>query len=482
MVETRILTEYPDSVRVHVLDILKTGRIQKTLLNEYDIHYYLEVGRISPPLKNACEEKLLENLNGANCIDALDIADQYELLTLRKESIELLVNNFDKLWNTSQFQTLSEKNLFILCNIEKIAKHKDIYPALQNWLGRDHKKRFSGYLKLLDELQQRRTTNRQISCSEKYSEYHAMLMTSAGKSKSAIVTAVFNCDGEIVCHRNIFKSSDIKDDISVTCVQRDESQEPYVYILSGKHVFRYDPMLNKNTVCQRLCHSRVQGSLVTLDNVVYAIGGQHGGKDVSEIEALETKQKTTFKQNNKWRRVTNAPEGIKLCKAPCESYKDNIYIIGEKSQNVDPSTVVLEFCPHSKTIEIVGEFPKRCSDCRTVRHGSSIFISSSEGYFLKFDTETRIFTSCTDFVSRGQNVEMYLERDKIYIVGEDQDENSSHLVKHEYDLQTNSWKVVRRFKINSKVKGVCSIKVPSYTNIVPFYENDYKEEIGRAHV
>lgn len=481
MVETRVcsprcekISEYPDHVRSHVVEILKTGSIKKDLLNEYDIPFYLAIGHMSPPLKRACEDILLDNLNNVNCIDALDIADKFELLSLRKESMERLVNTFDKIWNSTAFLNLSEKNLDSLCNVAKIAKHKDVYPALQNWLSFDHKKRFNEYLRLLDVLQQRRTRNRQMSCSEKYSEYHAILMLSPGKSKNTIVTAVFNCDGEIVCHRNLFKSTDIKEDVSVTCVQKNESEEPYVFILSGKHAFRYDPMLNKHDVCEKLCKTRVQGSLATHRCSVFAIGGHNCDKNVLDIEELDTKLKTKLTQKKKWKVVAHVPEGIKLRSAPCVNYKDHIYIIGERSNETEPSTVILEFNPFERSVKTIGEFPKKCSDCRAVRHGSSIFISSSEGYFLEFDTDTNVFTSCTDLPFRGKEVGIYAKRDKIYITGNKPDDENN-LIIHEYDIQTNSWKKVRNFRINSKVRGVCDIKVPSYTNVVPFYDCEYKE-------
>jgi hypothetical protein len=99
-----------------------------------------------------------------------------------------------------------------------------------------------------------------------------MLMSSAAKSKNTVVTAVFNCDGDLVCHRKLFKSTDIKDGFSVACVQKDESDAPYVFISSGKRVFRYDPMLNKEETCASLNHTRNDSSLVAFGDCVYAIG------------------------------------------------------------------------------------------------------------------------------------------------------------------------------------------------------------------
>ncbi|CAG2217576.1 unnamed protein product [Mytilus edulis] len=67
---------FPEPIRKHVVEVLKTGQVCKELINYDNILLYLEVSCISRPLKTACEEKLLECVEVMNSIDALQIAEK----------------------------------------------------------------------------------------------------------------------------------------------------------------------------------------------------------------------------------------------------------------------------------------------------------------------------------------------------------------------------------------------------------------------
>lgn len=475
MDKLEIVSSFPEHVRVQVVHILKTDIVNKEWLNNDDILCYLAVASMSSKLKNACEEILLDNLSIVNSLDALEIAKTYELLRLKKETIRMIAENLKDLCRSDSFQNLNENSLEYMCNMEGIAKHSDIFIALDIWLQHNHEARLKDYCKMLEIVQQKRSPHKCVDRKRKYTTYHAMLMSSAAKSKNTVVTAVFNCDGDLVCHRKLFKSTDIKDGFSVACVQKDESDAPYVFISSGKHVFRYDPMLNKDDTCASLNHTRNDSSLVALGDCVYAIGGHHNGSDVNEIEEYNARQHNTKILKKKWKDVARLPDRVKLYSAPCITHNETIYIIGEKIDS-QPSTVVMTFTPKDKLIKIVAEFPQQLSNCKAVLHRSNIYICSSEGIFLKFDTNTNIFTSCCDFPIKCRHFGMYTEGDMIYIVcGTSADNAVGQFEKDEYDIETNSWKRNRNVPCNLPIFGNCDIKVPSYTNVVPFYDTPFKE-------
>jgi hypothetical protein len=328
---------------------------------------------------------------------------------------------------------------------------------------------------MLEIVQQQRSPYKCVDRKRRYTTYHAMLMSSAAKSKNTVVTAVFNCDGDLVCHRKLFKSTDIKDGFSVACVQKDESDAPYVFISSGKRVFRYDPMLNKEETCASLNHTRIDSSLVAFGDCVYAIGGHHNGSDIHEIEEYDTRQHNTKILKKKWKDVSRIPDKIKLHCAPCVVHDNTIYIIGEKNEG-QASTVVISFKPEGKLIQIAAEFPQQLSNCKAVLHKSDIYICSSDGIFLKFDTNTNIFTSCCDFPIKCRHFGMYTEGDMIYTVcGASSNNIFDQFEKDEYDIDTNSWKRNRNVSCNLLIFGNCDIKVPSYTNVIPFYDTPFKE-------
>ena len=472
---TEMVSSYPEHVRKQVVEILSTGIVNKTWLNNDDILYYLSVAYMSPALRDACEEKLLQSVSIVNCLDALEIANAFELLRLKKETTQMIAANLVELYHSESFQNLRVNSLEYMCNIGEIAKHSDIFIALDNWLQHDHEIRLKDYCKMLEIVQQQRSPHKCVDRKRRYTTYHAMLMSSAAKSKNTVITAVFNCDGDLVCHRKLFKSTDIKDGFSVACVQKDESDAPYVFISSGKRVFRYDPMLNKEETCASLNHTRNDSSLVAFGDCVYAIGGHHNDSDIHEIEEYDTRQHNTKILKKKWKDVSRIPDKIKLHCAPCVVHDNTIYIIGEKNEG-QPTTVVISFKPEGKLIQIAAEFPQQLSNCKVVLHKSDIYICSSDGIFLKFDTNTNIFTSCCDFPIKCRHFGMYTEGDMIYTVcGASSNNTVDQFEKDEYDIDTNSWKRKRNVFCNLPIFGNCDIKVPSYTNVIPFYDTPFKE-------
>lgn len=71
---------------------------------------------------------------------------------------------------------------------------------------------------------------------------------------------------------------------------------------------------------------------------------------------------------------------------------------------------------------------------------------------------------------------MYTEGDMIYTVcGASSNNTVDQFEKDEYDIDTNSWKRKRNVFCNLPIFGNCDIKVPSYTNVIPFYDTPFKE-------
>ncbi|CAG2236299.1 unnamed protein product [Mytilus edulis] len=150
---------------------------------------------------------------------------------------------------------------------------------------------------------------------------------------------------------------------------------------------------------------------------VYAIGGHHNYKNVLEIEELDTKShKGKLFKKNGWKVIVKIPEHISLRSAPCLAYKDEIYIIGESMSSPEnkPCLAVLVFSPNDRSIRVVAEFPKKCSDCKAILHDKNIYIASSEGYFLKLDIVSNIFSSCSDLITKETNITMYSDGNMIY--------------------------------------------------------------------
>ncbi|CAC5425670.1 unnamed protein product [Mytilus coruscus] len=445
-----IVHHFPEHIRKHVVEVFKNGQVCKELLNYDNILLYLEVSCISRPLKTACEEKLLECIGVMNAIDALHIAEKYELLLLKKEAIQLIADHFKNLWHTDSFVFLHELSLERIFQVEKVFKHDDVFRALEKWLNWNHETRLKFYGKLLHLVKKQRSTRKYYDTEKTYHVYHAMITPSVS-SKSTIEVAVFDCDGDLVCHKNLFKSHDVKDRFSVACAQKDET-EALMFTLHMENMW-------------------FECSLVVLGDFLYALGGHHNGNNVLEIEELDTKHhRNMFLIKKSWKTIAHLPENVKLAFAPCVTYFDKIYIVAELLSNENiKSTGLLTFDPNEKSVEIVANFSKNCSDCRAVLYESKIFIASSEGYFLRFDIETKTCSSCKDIPTKGNHHGMYAARNKIYFVGASASDNDiERFEKDEYDIQTNSWKRERKLPCNLPIYGSCEIKVPSDTHLIPF--------------
>lgn len=122
---------FPEHVRKHVVEILKTGNVNEEYLTNEDILFYLEVSSMSPALKDACEKKLLNSIGIFDCFEIVIMADKFKLLLLRKKAISQIVANFQHLWTSDSFQYLTRTLLEDICQIDEVAKHSDIFMALE---------------------------------------------------------------------------------------------------------------------------------------------------------------------------------------------------------------------------------------------------------------------------------------------------------------------------------------------------------------
>lgn len=466
---------YPEQVRKQIVEILKTGNVKKEYLINEHMLCYLEVCSMSQPLKNACEELLVETLNNYNCIDALEIGEKYALMHLKDLALNVIGDNLSTVKDSDAFVLIQFKHMEELCKREKVAKHEDIYLALEKWLHWNSSKRTDAYQSLLQIITRNRTKelNSKNETNESFRIYHALLLTS-GFHKHWVTSIVFGSKGEFVCNRKLFQSTDIKDGFSAVCVQKDHTEAPYIYIVSGKHVIRYDPILNRHESCHSLTHSRSGASLVSIGDHIYVLGGSHGNQKVLEVEELDAKhQKNVLHIKKSWKVVVNLPEEVNLNNAACISYEDKIYIIGDILINNDVKTGILSFQPEEKQFKVVCQLPQRFDNCKAVVHGCCIFIAASnnERALFKFDILSGTFVLCSNHPVIFFNFEMFASENFIYVVNyrENQPESEKpNLLK--YDPETNFWTsgICDSCPCNMPIYGCCNVKIPSDTNVMPF--------------
>lgn len=477
MDKTELVHCFPDEVRKQIVDILKTGDVRKELINNEHMLCYLEVCSMSDPLKKACEELLAENLNENNCIDTLEISEKYSLENLKIAALKVVNDNLSVLKEFDEFQRIQDKHLEELCRTEGITKHEDIYEALDKWRQWKPEERTTIFQSLIQAIQPQipNDLNSCVHKMEKYRIYHALLLTT-GNHKRYIESIVFGSRGKMVHKKQLFHSADIKDDLTAVCVQKDETEAPYLYIVSRKHVVRYDPILNHHDTCHSLTFTRTGASVVSHGDYVYVFGGRHGDKNILEVEELDAKhQKSILHIKKSWKVVASLQEEICLYNAPCNTFQDKVYIIGDIVSDNATATGIVSFSPGEKEFEIVCQLPIMLGKCKAVIYGHTLFIASTEAerHFAKFDLLTKSFTTCSSLPIEVWNFEIFASGKMICIVNYDSNNpESNNLDMLKYDVENNIWTSEicgnGDFPCDMKIHGCCAIKIPADTNVIPF--------------
>ncbi|CAG2238879.1 unnamed protein product [Mytilus edulis] len=171
--------------------------------------------------------------------------------------------------------------------------------------------------------------------------------------------------------------------------------------------------MNRNKACKPLTSRRCNFTLVGHAGSCFVIGGIHQGQRITDIEQYNVKK-------NSWRRVASLPSNIHTTNLSCVSVGNVIYIFAATVQHEylqEHELAICLFNPNLTSINIIATLPVKTQQIRTCVLEKDIYIASSNGDFLKFNTQSNLIKKL-----RRQNwlcKESYLHvcGNAVYLVG-----------------------------------------------------------------
>ncbi|XP_078603959.1 kelch-like protein 30 isoform X2 [Branchiostoma floridae x Branchiostoma japonicum] len=165
-----------EGVSVHVFDkllnYLYTGKITVTTDDAQDVLAAATMFQFDRVVTN-CEEVFLQNLEAANCLKVLCIADVYSCVKLKQRAVSMALEVFQKVLNSEEMLELPA-DLFIEYISDKklvVKSEDDAFKAALRWLNKDVDKRIAHLPKILDGL---RLTQVKESLLSKLAEHAAV--------------------------------------------------------------------------------------------------------------------------------------------------------------------------------------------------------------------------------------------------------------------------------------------------------------------
>lgn len=102
-------------------------------------------------VEDMCEDFLLDQLAETNCLGLWQLGAQYELQSLKKIALEMVLHNFDVIVKIEEFYNLKLMGLqMLLANDDVfVFSEEDIFNAVVQWVQYDEEERAGAFGKLM---------------------------------------------------------------------------------------------------------------------------------------------------------------------------------------------------------------------------------------------------------------------------------------------------------------------------------------------
>lgn len=386
----------------------------------------------SSQLKYAIEEQLIIALCPANCRSLLLIAERYALQSLKDAAIKIIES-------------------LIGCKTVSEESHKCVF----------------GNASYTSE-------NNCIFANDfSYNRYTAVFTVNI--SKRAVQVVVLDSEQDVKCHRYLEQGKEISAEFKACCLHDSKEDTSFLYWTCGKTFFKYDTIMNRNKACKPLTSRRCNFTLVGHAGSCFVIGGIHQGQRITDIEEYNVK-------TNSWRRVASLPSNIHTTNLSCVSVGNVIYMFvafDQQESLQEHELAVCLFNPDLTSINIIATIPVKTLQIRTCVLGKDIYIASSNGDFLKFNTESNLVKDLQRQNLICKEFGLYTCGNAVYLAGGVNTSNAKlNDVICKFSPLSGTWQnLCQTLPDQMPIYASCEIKVcrKPETTIVPFYENNYME-------
>ncbi|KAL9954901.1 hypothetical protein ACROYT_G042486, partial [Oculina patagonica] len=331
------------------------------------------------PVKNACIQVLSRRLGSDNCFSVLQIAEQFGADELAKRANDYIKTNFSHVVNNEEFVSLSREELirFISSDDIQVEKEEEVYQSVLKWVKHDEANRAAALPELLKHLR-KDSLQKGFLESELTREPLLMVASSHGdpapkknkKSTKGAKRSKKGKSGKSAVGQQLRPSTELHNIMigigtggcrKAFCYDMNKKE---MLLLADLSLLQYSPQVafvgrtlylvggqNYNNECvnkvsavcfddakklrssvgvrmglewkaKKPCdEARLKASLVTLDGLLYYIGGWHvpSGQCCNSVECYDP-------ELDEW----NSRAGLNMsrCKSGCVATEKHIYIIG----------------------------------------------------------------------------------------------------------------------------------------------------------
>ncbi|KAL9954902.1 hypothetical protein ACROYT_G042487 [Oculina patagonica] len=472
------------------------------------------------PVKNACIQLLSSRLGSDNCFSVLQIAEQFGANSLAEEAFDYIKMNFSIVLNSEEFVSISQNNLVRLISSDdiQVEKEEEVYQSVLKWVKHDEANRVAVLPELLKHLRKDSLPKGFLE-SELTREPLLMMASSHGglpgvfkdtkdtkkskKAKSEMpvqelrpsteIRNVMIGVGNILPRKAFLYDLDKKEQLLFTDVPELEHLQQIavvgrtLYVIGGN---RYSGTKGLSAVCfddlRKLKSSaservklefvtktsfskyRVDASLVSLNGLLYYIGGCHeSGSCRNTVECYNPEM-------DEWSFCAGL--NMPRCRSGCVASEQNIYIIGGGTKLKLHSTPILssveKYDPVRNSWSYVADLKEARSLPGSVYWGGKIYViggTHSNGV-LMYSCE--VYSPMTDeWQSIARLPYSYCRILSEVIIVENQitvplkpNGTGVSCAALQYNMQSNEWLKVKNLGPSGKKETfhVCTMKLPVY--------------------
>ena len=475
------------------------------------------------PVKNACIQVLSRRLSSDNCFSVLQVAEQFGANELAKRANDYIKTNFSIVVNNEEFVSISQKDLarFISNDDIQVEKEEEVYQSVLKWVKHDEANRVQALPELLKHLRKDSLPKGFLE-SELTREPLLMVASSDGdhapkkaKKTKGAKRSKKGKSGKSAVGQQLRPSTELHN--VMIGIGTGDCQKAFCYDLNNKEMLtlpelsllQYAPQVavvgrtlylvggqkynnesvkrvtavcfddaktlrastvirmglewKTKTPCEE---ARLNASLVTLNGLLYYIGGWHqpSGQCSNTVECYDP-------EVNEWSRYAGV--NTSRCKSGCVATKKHIFIIGGETSLITRGDTVLssveKYDPERNSWTYVFPLKEARSNPGCVYCGGKIYaiggIDSSG-----FQTSScEVYSPSTDewesiaqlpYPHCGVNNVIIVKNQVTVPLNHDTTNFSCDALK--YSTRSNKWQKIKNFGPSDKIVSftLCTMELP----------------------
>ncbi|KAM4677840.1 kelch-like protein 25 [Discoglossus pictus] len=456
---------FHDSVHPEVLELLlEFAYSSKVLINEENAESLLEAADMLQfhDIRDSAAEFLEKNLYPSNCLGMMLLSDAHQCRRLYELSFRMCLVNFEAVYNTEDFFSLSNDILLDLISSDELEIEDEqlVFNAVLQWVKYDLDKRKDCFPQLLKHIRlallpseslkeaiacedlimaderSRLILEEAIHCKKKILQNVGIVISPYAKPRKAGHTLLILGGQTFMCDKIYqvdHKAKEIIPKADLPSPRKEFSACAIgckVYITGGrgaengvsKDVWVYDTVHEEWAKAAPMLIARFGHGSAELENCLYVVGGHTAIAGIFPASpSVSLKQVEKYDPlTNKWTMVAPLRDGVS--NAAVVSAKLKLFVFGGTSIHRDRVSNVQCYDPFENRWTIKAECPQPWRYTAAAVLGSQIFIMGGDTEFTassayRFECETNQWTRIGDMTAKRMSCHALASGNKLYVVG-----------------------------------------------------------------